>query len=260
MSKPEDIEAAQREGYEPYEKQTEEKAPQNFLLPNNEIVLSNDWGKTYVGADGKSRPMPPGAIKTSISDTIEGVRTYREQQKAKERLGETPAPTQKPMEPAARLGTGAWAMLAATIDNLAGGAGIDRIFGKEGLFPETQESRQALRILKQTGKIALMNSARGAVWEQQRIDELFPDPDKLWRNPRTEAKKFMKLREAFAVEKRFNDEAITKSTDPGLINRLQESNTEINRLLAMIGPPEEKGDILSSEDQKLIDKYLKKGK
>jgi len=76
-------------------------------------------------------------------------------------------------------------MLAAAFDAIAGGMGIDLVLGKEGFFTETQENRQVLRTIKQIGKAALMNSSRGAIWEQQRIDRLFPDPDRFWRNPRT---------------------------------------------------------------------------
>ena len=73
-----------------------------------------------------------------------------------------------------------------------------------------------------------MNSSRGAIWEQEKIDKLFPDPNKWFANPRTESRKIASLREALLTEKRFNSQAIAASADPKEIGRFRLSNADID--------------------------------
>ena len=158
---------------------------------------------------------------------------------------------------AAISGTGLYANLGAAIDATLGGVGIDALFGKEGFFKDTQDARQKLRLIKQLGKTAFMNSSRGAIWEQQKIDKLFPNPTDLFANPRTEARKFVTLRQSLLTEKRFNLEAIAASGDPKEISKFKASNADINKLLAHIGSGES-GSGSASSDDALIQKYLNK--
>jgi len=145
-------------------------------------------------------------------------------------------PIEKDLTKTAEMGTGPWATMAAAFDAVAGGLGVDAVFGLEGFFPKTQNARQMLRTVRQIGKAALMISSRGAVWEQEKINELFPDPDKLWRNPETEARKFNQVRQTIIDVKRENLKVLASGSATAIeVRKLRESNTEIDRLMALIG-------------------------
>ena len=193
----------------------------SFMLPDNTPVLSYDGGRTYRAKDGSDKPMPFGSTKTTITHSGEEMANLREQKEAGKELDETPnveTPTVEGMKKVAKSGTGVWSSLAGLADAIVGGLGMDKLFGDEGMFPDTMENRQTLRLLKQTGKKALMNSAKGNVYEGKIIDELFPNPDKMWRNPASEAKKFKALRNKLLSEKRNN----FKSAN----NRIRSQNKE----------------------------------
>jgi hypothetical protein len=172
-------------------------------------------GQTRVIGSDKSGPLVDlGSLKGGATDT---------------------APVNDPItgmsaEDAAKIGTGPWANLGAAFDAVAGGLGIDKLFGQEGFFQTKQQARQQLRLIKQLGKSALMNSSRGAIWEQQKIDQLFPNPSTIFTNPVTEAKKFKAVRKQLLVAKKYNNQAINMSNDPKEIRQLQDSNNNINRL------------------------------
>jgi len=109
----------------------------------------------------------------------------------------------------------------------------------------------------------LMNSARGAIWEQQRIDELFPDPDKTFTNPRIEARKFGNLIDIVTNEKKFNNQAIVGAITPKEVEKYRASNNEINRLLSLISNPDIEGTApggMTPSEGELVKKYLKKKK
>ena len=157
-------------------------------------------------------------------------------------------------EAAAKTGTGLWANVASTIDAVGGGVGIDKLFGKEGFFKDTQDARQNIRLLKQLGKSALMNSARGPIWEQKMIQELFPVENDFFTNPRTEARKIPKLRETLKAERDFKVSSLSVTTDKVLARELRKSIVDIDRIRNMIGPPQ--GQVRTKEDDALIKKYL----
>jgi len=224
------------------------KTAQGFLLPDNTTVLSYDGGRTYKGKNGKTLPMPYNAVKTSVTMTGQEIAMMKAKKQAEGTLRGTPGTMPGIMpERAAQKGTGPYRMLAATIDAILGGMGADLLIGKEGFFPDTQENRQLLRTIKQVGKSALMNSSRGAIWEQEKIDKLFPDPNKLFANPRTEARKFKVLREVLLQEKDSNNRAIVAAITPEEVSGLRKSNIDINKLLALIGKNTER-EITTQEE------------
>lgn len=237
-----------------------DKTGVNYLLKDRNMVTSFDGGRTYRDKTGKDVKMPYDAVR--VSATVTG--SELDMIEAQKQAGKVEAKQGQPIgdREVGEGGTGPYAMLQSAIDRVMGGLGADKLFGKEGFFPETQENRQVLRTIKQLGKAALMNSSRGAIWEQQRIDELFPDPDKLFTNPRTEAKKFGTLRKTLLQEKAFNNEAIVSSVTPKEVSELRKANVDINRLLSLIGTGEDQsaGGGLSAEDEALINKYLIQGK
>lgn len=232
---------------------TTDKTGQNYLLPSGQTVLSYDGGRTYRTTQGDI-PMPEGTVKVPGGATIEGIRVEKARELAKTALeGEPALTTARSPEEAARGGTGPYRAFAAAIDAIAGGLGADRVFGRNGLFPDTQKNRQFLRTIKQLGKSALINSSRGAVWEQEKIDKLFANPDKIFRNPRTEANKFQVIRDTLTIERNFNNQAIVDAVSLKEITKLRESNNEISRLLALLGGGEQQGNVTSTGNRFTIE-------
>jgi hypothetical protein len=156
-------------------------------------------------------------------------------------------------EAAAKQGTGVWANVAAALDAAGGGLGIDSLLGKEGFFKDTQDARQNIRLLKQLGKSALMNSARGPIWEQKMIQQLFPGESAFFTSPSTEARKIPKLRATLKAERDFKVRSLKLTTDKILARQLRQSITDIDRIRTMLGP-ETSG--LSTSDSDLIKKHL----
>lgn len=217
----------------------EPKTALNFMLPDKRVVLSHDGGMTYRDPDtGQTMLMPSTAVRLGVETGAaeargaEGVRQARQAGQPPEGTGAVPDPAKAAREG----GTGTYSRIAAVIDAIMGGLDIDSLFGSDGFFPETQANRQELRALKQTAKSALLNSARGAVWEQQKIDELFPDPDKFWANPSTEARKIETMRDALVTERTYNLNAMASGAlSPDEMAKFRASNFEIERALTLMG-------------------------
>lgn len=210
----------------------------NLKLPNGTIILSLDGGRSYIDPETKkSVPVPPTAIRVSPDIAATEGRTAQAVAQARTELGGLPPASDRDLVKAAlEHGTGVYSNLAAAFDAVAGGIGADKVFGLKGFFPATQNNRQALRLVKQQGKPALLNSSRGAIWEQKNIDKLFPDPDRIWTNPATEARKIPTLREALQIERRYNTEAIASGAlSPDDVEKLVLSNIGIDKTLALIG-------------------------
>ena len=232
----------------------QQKAGQNWILPDRTRVISYDGGRTY-NINGQSRPMPSTAIKVPGGATLSELNLSQVQKQAQAELSATGLPKRQSPTEAALEGTGPYKRLASAFEALAGGLGADVLVGKKGFFPETADAKQYLRSVKQMGKAALMNSARGAIWEQERIDKLFPDPDKLFTNPRIEARKFKNLLSILQTEKRFNNQSIVNAL-PKEVAKYRTSNNEIDRLITLISEPSSAG--VTRDDEVLINKYLKR--
>lgn len=251
------------EAFEKYKEagRDKEKTGQNWLLPNKQTVISYDGGRTYAGAGGQAVAMPYNAMKVPGGATLGEFGAIEAKKQAEAELREA---AQKPpggVSPTevAKEGTGPYKRIASAFEAVAGGLGVDTLIGKEGFFPEIADAKQYLRTVKQIGKAALMNSSRGAVWEQERIDQLFPDPDATFVNPAIEARKFKSLEQVLTTEKLYNNQAILTATDPKEISKYRASNNEIDRLLAMTKDPTIANPLgLSEADKALIDKWRKK--
>jgi hypothetical protein len=177
--------------------------------------LSYDGGRTYVSADGQITSMPSEGV-VPLSDTIayevmrnERVRALAGNQLAQMdealgitmRGGDRENPTSvssaeaglvRDALQAARQGTGPWSGLGALVDNVAGG-----MIPSEAVrtyFQSNQENRQFLRGVTILGRSALVVNPRFPVAEMERVGKLFPDPDAFFRNPESEALKFIELK------------------------------------------------------------------
>ena len=141
-------------------------------------------------------------------------------------------PAEKDIEKIVRDGTGPWAAAAAFFDSTIGGLAP----GQWKIAPDTQAARQSLRMIRQVGKSAFMNSIRGPVWEQQMIQKLYPDPDTYMTNPESELSKVSVLREHLLSTRKENLTALASGSLTGSeVAKLRMSNQEINTLLAVIG-------------------------
>lgn len=235
------------------------KVAQNYLLPNGQVVLSFDGGRTYM-TEGGTEKIPFDAMKVPATTGLRELQAGKIRGAARKAVGTDIPETVEDVEAMAKLGTGPYAFLATAIEALAGGLGADYVFGKNGIFPNVAESRQTLRAIRQLGKEALLNSARGAIWEQEKINELFPDPDKIFVNPRVEAGKFDVMRKKLEQEKAYNNKAISNTaTPPKMVEKLLQSNYDIDRLFAIIGTGEEEVTTLTMPDGS-IQKFDKAGK
>jgi len=80
------------------------------------------------------------------------------------------------------------ALLDATVGQLTSALG-----GSGSLFPDTQESRQQLRMFNQQVKRAIVNNPRYPVAEQQMVQRMLPDPQSWFTNPHTALQNFQQL-------------------------------------------------------------------
>jgi len=239
------------------------KEGKSYLLPDGTMVQSFDGGRTYLNENGENVNMPTGAVRSNYQFTGSDYNALMAKKEATAELEGRAAPDRiGDVERSARIGTGPYANLKAFVDAVVGGVGLDKLIGKNGLYQTEQQARQELKTIRQIGKGVLMNSKRWSIREQERIDELFPEPGALLRNPVTEAKKFKTLRKIMKMERHFNNQSIKTAVTPKEVERLREANNEIDRFLYIIGEdetkPQEVFDDLSPEENNLIEKYLPK--
>jgi hypothetical protein len=221
-----------------------------------DTVLSYDGGRTYVASDGQIRSMPSDGV-VPLSDTIaydvmrnERLRALAGNQLAQMdealgltmRGGDRENPTSvssseaglvRDALQAARQGTGPWSGLGALVDNVAGG-----MIPSEAVrtyFQSNQENRQFLRGVTILGRSALVVNPRFPVAEMERVGALFPDPDAFFRNPESEALKFIELKSLALAQKRANLQAMSEGIpDAATLQAVQANNFEIDRLLGLL--------------------------
>jgi hypothetical protein len=222
----------------------------------SDTVLSYDGGRTYVASDGQIRSMPSDGV-VPLSDTIaydvmrnERLRALAGNQLAQMdealgltmRGGDRENPTSvssseaglvRDALQAARQGTGPWSGLGALVDNVAGG-----MIPSEAVrtyFQSNQENRQFLRGVTILGRSALVVNPRFPVAEMERVGALFPDPDAFFRNPESEALKFIELKSLALAQKRANLQAMSEGIpDAATLQAVQANNFEIDRLLGLL--------------------------
>jgi hypothetical protein len=119
------------------------------------------------------------------------------------------------------------------VDNVAGG-----MIPSEAVrtyFQSNQENRQFLRGVTILGRSALVVNPRFPVAEMERVGALFPDPDAFFRNPESEALKFIELKSLALAQKRANLQAMSEGIpDAATLQAVQANNFEIDRLLGLL--------------------------
>jgi len=220
------------------------------------VVLSYDGGRTYLDNTGTSRNIPTEG-STRLSDTIafDVLDKLRVQNMAGEQLrqmdeayigstvrgGDRGKPTNlsasdsrvvRDAMSAARNATGPYAGFAAALDNTFAGA----IPVARKAFQDTQANRQFLRGVTILGRSALVVNPRFPVAELEKVGELFPNPDKFFRNPETEANKFIELKNLALQQKARNlSELAAGRQSREVVAQIFANNYEIDRLLSLLG-------------------------
>ena len=223
------------------------KDAQTYILPDGSNVTSFTGGRTYEDPQtGEEIKMPPRAFRVSADVAADVVQRNRQVNEAQAELN-TPAAGAAPppaapgkisaAEQATRdLGAGLWSNALAGIDAISGA-----IFDTESRFPATQANRKYLKLVRQLGKPALLNSSRGAIYEQMIIEDLFPDPDAWATGAKIEALKVPLLIQALTEERQANLKRIASDTlSSEEISERRANNTEIDSLLRKLhsGPPD----------------------
>ena len=115
------------------------------------------------------------------------------------------------------------------------------------LFGDTEQARNKLRMFRQKVKPALMVSSRGAIWEQQQINEMLPDPDQFFTDPDAVVDK---LRNLYGMVRSEIDRKQQLMEGGGIsADQVQQYQTDINNMktvLSYMPNPE----VLFSEEAK----------
>ena len=132
---------------------------------------------------------------------------------------------------AARGGTGPYAAFAVALDNVFGGL----IPQARKAFQNTQSNRQFLRGVTILTRSALVVNPKFPVAEMEKVAVLFPNPDKIFTDPETEANKFVELKLLALSQRRANLQALTAGIqDDKTRQAVLSNNFEIDRLLGML--------------------------
>jgi len=225
-----------------------------FAIQGLGNVLSYDGGRTYVASDGTAQSMPTTGVNP-LSDTIAydiaakqrvALRAGSDLEAMDEQLGivsrggtrENPqnlsgkdAALMRDAMSAARNGTGPYAGFAVFADNVFGGF----IPQARQAFSGTQANRQFLRGLTILGRSALVVNPRFPVAEMEKVGALFPDPDKFFTNPESEAGKLVEMKALAQQQRRANLTALNDGIqDDKTRQAVLSNNFEIDRLLGML--------------------------
>jgi hypothetical protein len=232
------------------------------FLVGNRTYNSFDGGRTYVSETGVISPMPADAVPLSDTIAADVQKSARLRAAAGDQLDELNARlgrglragdpgNPQPVSPedqalvrnaaeAALNGTGPWSALASGMDSMLGGA----IPALRETFQDTQENRQFLRAISVLGRSALVVNPRFPVAEMERVAELFPNPDVVWRNPRTEANKLVELK-ALAEEQlsaNLTNLSEGRILDDATQMAVLANNHELERLLSLLAGVPRKGE------------------
>jgi hypothetical protein len=129
---------------------------------------------------------------------------------------------------AANKGTGIWGGFFAALNQLGGATPFT-----DELFEDVAAARQSLRGLVLLGRAALILSPRFPVYELQKVEAVFPNPNPFTAaNAKTEANKLVMLKEMLETQLETNLENLTLSySDKTIISDIEKNNIQIRNLL-----------------------------
>ena len=232
--------------YQLYDTSTEKQSitAQPYIL-NGNIVYSFDGRNVQVKEDGKivNKNITDVGAVVITDDTaftvLKAVKSSKKADKELEELNTLELGDQyqntndfKAVTNAmnhARNGTGPWSSFQALINNTVGG-----ITGTAP-FKDNADSRNFLKAIELLSRTALVSNSRYALGEMAAISELYPNPDNVFRSPKSEAAKFMQLKR-FAIQfKRNNLEALKEGgLDAAGRASYNKHNRSLDRLLSLL--------------------------
>ena len=247
---------------------TGEATPKAYYQDNN-LYISYDNGKTYTNEEGKSTPMPTGAVPLSDTTTFDVIKSTKVRKKAAAELAQLDGLVLNSITNSgvsgdwsstnnnintggegqtrqdivavrdalemARKGTGFYSAITALLDNASS---VVPSFLKPEFVQEfgrnTQQAKQYLRAIRVLGRSALVVNNRFPVAEMATVGVLFPDPDAFFRDPTSEADKFIALKRQALEVYRINLRELETGLPKELQKAVQANNLEIKRLLSLL--------------------------
>lgn len=130
-----------------------------------------------------------------------------------------------------RKGTGPFSATIAFMSNVFG----PFVPGLSGTAKENKEARKSLAVFSQRAKSALLNSSRGAIWEQQILEGRILPTSKIFTDPRAEFAGLIKLRDILKEELSFQKEVLQQPTlDLSTRKKIISNNIELETLIRQI--------------------------
>jgi hypothetical protein len=252
---------------------TESFVSKAFLVPNSaagggaSVRMSFDNGQTYIGSDGLPRQLSPDAFELNNTQTYDVYKREKIRNQAKAWLANrddtlanslsfdgsldpnvksnpdgvkiTPAERAEVKNTMAqiRAGTGPYSAIYAGINAVLGGLLAPEKFSE--MFSETEEGRQAVKLIYVLGRSTLASNPRLAVADLNVTGELFP-ASKIFQNPVSEAKKLRKLVRAVYDEEIRIQQALGGDAplDQAVTALYMTKLNEIARFKELVGPIE----------------------
>lgn len=151
---------------------------------------------------------------------------------------------------AASKGTGPVATGKEVISNLLGPFISGRVFA------DTTESRQALRIFNQEAKTALVNNPRFPVAEQQVVQKLLGDTEKVFKDPDVARQDMVQLHDFLTRKRQTNQSLISAGGIPRSSETdLREQNVALDRVLNLMGDPNQADTANAFDDPEKEKRY-----
>jgi len=244
---------------------TESFVSKAFLVPNStagggaEVRMSFDGGQSYIGSDGLPRQLPPNAFELSNRISNDVYRKEKVRSSAKDWLRQNDQGVVGGMQnpqgggvssdiskenqtfvtdnlQKIRNGTGFWSGFNSAVNAVAGGLLAPETFSE--MFKDTEEGRQYVQLIRIMGRSALASSPRFAMADLVATEGLFPNEERLFRNPVSEANKLALLVDALKKEEVRLQElrAAEEPIDPAVLATASQKLQEIARLKELLGP------------------------
>ena len=195
-----------------------------------------------------------GGTRDEEGNPIKAALTEEDGQALQNILTNTRIPDARNPIEAAKAGTGPWAAFTAFLDNTYGGlTGTDA-------FQDTMGNRQFLRGITVLGRSALVVNPRFPVAEMENVQALFPDPDRFWVNPVSQANQLIEMKRLASAQLLKNLQMIAPGggASSDMIPDIEANNREIERLLDILatvpmtyGTTEQQSAVVGSIQEKL---------
>ena len=195
-----------------------------------------------------------GGTRDEEGNPIKAALTEEDGQALQTVLDNTVIPDARNPIEAAKEATGPWAAFTAFLDNTYGGlTGTDA-------FQNTMGNRQFLRGITVLGRSALVVNPRFPVAEMENVQALFPDPDRFWVNPVSQANQLIEMKRLASAQLLKNLQMIAPGggASSDMIPDIEANNREIERLLDILatvpmtyGTTEQQSAVVGSIQEKL---------